>query len=50
MLSRSGVYCGSGVAAAHELAVLSSLGVVASIYVGSFTSVELGSRASSDDW
>jgi thiosulfate/3-mercaptopyruvate sulfurtransferase len=32
-----GVYCGSGVAAAHELAVLSSLGVVASIYVGSFT-------------
>jgi thiosulfate/3-mercaptopyruvate sulfurtransferase len=32
-----GVYCGSGVAAAHELAVLSSLGLVASIYVGSFT-------------
>ncbi len=32
-----GVYCGSGVAAAHELAVLNSLGVVASIYVGSFT-------------
>jgi thiosulfate/3-mercaptopyruvate sulfurtransferase len=32
-----GVYCGSGVAAAHELAVLASLGVVASTYVGSFT-------------
>jgi thiosulfate/3-mercaptopyruvate sulfurtransferase len=32
-----GVYCGSGVAAAHELAVLASLGLVASIYVGSFT-------------
>jgi thiosulfate/3-mercaptopyruvate sulfurtransferase len=32
-----GVYCGSGVAAAHELAVLASLGVAASIYVGSFT-------------
>jgi thiosulfate/3-mercaptopyruvate sulfurtransferase len=32
-----GVYCGSGVAAAHQLAVLSSLGVPASLYVGSFT-------------
>jgi len=34
---RTGVYCGSGVAAAHEVAVLASLGVMASIYVGSFT-------------
>jgi thiosulfate/3-mercaptopyruvate sulfurtransferase len=32
-----GVYCGSGVSAAHEFAVLSSLGLPTSLYVGSFT-------------
>jgi thiosulfate/3-mercaptopyruvate sulfurtransferase len=32
-----GVYCGGGVAGAHELAVLASLGISASLYVGSFS-------------
>ncbi len=32
-----GVYCGGGVAAAHELAVLTSLGIPATLYVGSFS-------------
>jgi thiosulfate/3-mercaptopyruvate sulfurtransferase len=32
-----GVYCGGGVAGAHELAVLASLGIPASLFVGSFS-------------
>jgi thiosulfate/3-mercaptopyruvate sulfurtransferase len=32
-----GLYCGSGVAAAHELAVLLSVGVPGRLYVGSFS-------------
>jgi thiosulfate/3-mercaptopyruvate sulfurtransferase len=32
-----GVYCGGGVAGAHELAVLASLGVPATLFVGSFS-------------
>ncbi|MEV0718805.1 rhodanese-like domain-containing protein [Asanoa sp. NPDC050611] len=32
-----GVYCGGGVAAAHEAAVLASLGVDAALFVGSFS-------------
>jgi len=32
-----GVYCGGGVAGAHELAVLASLGIRASLFVGSFS-------------
>jgi thiosulfate/3-mercaptopyruvate sulfurtransferase len=32
-----GVYCGGGVAGAHELAVLASIGIPASLYVGSFS-------------
>jgi thiosulfate/3-mercaptopyruvate sulfurtransferase len=32
-----GVYCGGGVAGAHELAVLASLGIEASLFVGSFS-------------
>jgi thiosulfate/3-mercaptopyruvate sulfurtransferase len=32
-----GLYCGSGVAAAHEFAVLASLGMASSLYVGSFS-------------
>jgi thiosulfate/3-mercaptopyruvate sulfurtransferase len=32
-----GVYCGGGVAGAHELAVLASLGLPAALFVGSFS-------------
>lgn len=32
-----GVYCGGGVAGAHELAVLASVGLPASLFVGSFS-------------
>lgn len=32
-----GVYCGGGVAGAHELAVLASLGLPATLFVGSFS-------------
>ena len=32
-----GVYCGSGMAAAHEVAVLTSLGIPAKLFVGSFS-------------
>ncbi len=32
-----GVYCGGGVAGAHELAVLASIGIPASLFVGSFS-------------
>jgi thiosulfate/3-mercaptopyruvate sulfurtransferase len=32
-----GVYCGGGVAGAHELAVLASLGIPAALFVGSFS-------------
>jgi thiosulfate/3-mercaptopyruvate sulfurtransferase len=32
-----GVYCGGGVAGAHELAVLASLGLSATLFVGSFS-------------
>ena len=33
----AGVYCGGGVAGAHELAVLASLGLPAALFVGSFS-------------
>jgi thiosulfate/3-mercaptopyruvate sulfurtransferase len=33
----TGVYCGGGVAGAHELAVLASLGLPAALFVGSFS-------------
>jgi thiosulfate/3-mercaptopyruvate sulfurtransferase len=32
-----GVYCGGGVAGAHELAVLASLGIPAALFIGSFS-------------